>query len=128
MIRLIQRRLIIPRGDTGSFTIPILGQAEDGDVAVFSIFDPLTKTTVCEKHFSVTAEVLESKNLNIVLERDDTVNLKAKKYFWDITMYHTPIYNSDSVLIGGAEINSYYAGFSLPICEIKEVAENVPRA
>jgi len=43
MIRLIQRRLIIPRGDTGSFTIPALKSMQPEDVAVFSIYDPLTK-------------------------------------------------------------------------------------
>jgi hypothetical protein len=49
MIRLIQRRLIIPRGDTGSFTIPTLGDVSNGDVAVFSIYDALTHKTVFEK-------------------------------------------------------------------------------
>ena len=54
MIRLIQRRLIIPRGDTGSFTIPIQGTVEDGDIAVFSIFDPMTHKTILEKEISFT--------------------------------------------------------------------------
>ena len=52
MIRLIKRRLIIPRGDTGSFTIPTLTTVEQGDVAVFSVFDPLTRTTILEKIIS----------------------------------------------------------------------------
>ena len=34
MIRLIQRRLIIPRGDTGSFTIPTQGTVGNNDIAV----------------------------------------------------------------------------------------------
>ena len=53
MIRLIQRRLIIPRGDTGSFTIPTRGTVEEGDVAVFSLYDALTHKTVFEKIFKV---------------------------------------------------------------------------
>jgi len=42
MIRLVQRRLIIPRGDTGIFTIPVLANSNGVGVAVFSIIDPLT--------------------------------------------------------------------------------------
>jgi hypothetical protein len=45
MIRLIQRRLIIPRGDTGSFTIPALMKAAPGTniIAVFSIFNEIER-------------------------------------------------------------------------------------
>lgn len=40
MIRLIQRRLIIPRGDTGSFTIPMLENVSKANtIAIFSIFN-----------------------------------------------------------------------------------------
>ena len=49
MIRLIQRRLIIPQGDTGTFTIPTQGSVSQGDQAVFAIYDNLTHTTVLEK-------------------------------------------------------------------------------
>lgn len=120
MVRLIQRRLIIPRGDTGSFTIPTQGTVEDGDIAVFSIYDPMTKTTVFEKEIPATEEILE-----ISFEHQDTVNLKPKKYVWDIKIYKNPQRDEDGLLIEGEEINSYYAAFSLPICEIKEVAQNV---
>jgi len=44
MIRLINRRLIIPRGDTGTFTVPLIASATAADVAVFTIFDCLTHT------------------------------------------------------------------------------------
>ena len=122
MIRLIQRRLIIPRGDTGSFTIPIQGTVEDGDIAVFSIFDPMTRTTIFEKELEFTG--LE-ENLTIPFTHSDTVNLIPKKYVWDIKIYKNPQRDEESLLIGGDEINSYYAAFSLPVCEIKEVAQNV---
>lgn len=122
MIRLIQRRLIIPRGDTGTFSIPPLAYAKGGDLAVFSIYDPLTKKTVLEKQFSDIGDPLE-----ISLTHEDTVNLEPKKYLWDIKIYTNPQYDEDNILIGGEEINSYYGAFSLPICEIKEVAEDVPR-
>ena len=91
MIRLIQRRLIIPRGDTGSFTIPALKGMQQEDVAVFSIYDPLTKQTVFEKNITM----LEEK-LTVSLSYDDTVNLLPKNYLWDIKVYHGNIkYNED---------------------------------
>lgn len=124
MIRLIQRRLIIPRGDTGSFTVPTLGTVGDGDIAVFSIYDTLTHTTVFEKEITATSDTLTFE-----FSHEDTVNLKPKKYVWDIKIYKNPQYetddNEETKLVGGDEINSYYAAFSLPICEIREVAQNV---
>jgi hypothetical protein len=120
MIRLIQRRLIIPRGDTGSFTIPTQGTVEEGDIAVFSIYDPMTRTTVFEKEIPATEEIL-----TIPFEHTDTVGLESKKYLWDIKIYKNPQRDEDGLLIGGDEINSYYAAFSLPVCEIREVAQNV---
>lgn len=125
MIRMIQRRLVIPRGDTGSFSVPFNVAIAAGDVAVFSIYDPLTRKTVFEKEITLTGE---EEQLVIPFEHGDTVNLAPRKYNWDIKIYSAPERDQDDILIGGAEINSYYAAFSLPICEIKEVAENVPRS
>ena len=124
MIRLIQRRLIIPRGDTGSFTIPTQEPVGNNDIAIFSLYDPLTKKTVFEKQVPATNQTI---TINFVHE--DTVNLTPKKYLWDIKIYKNPIYkiedNEKTRLVGGEEIHSYYAAFSLPICEIREVAQNV---
>ena len=120
MIRLIQRRLIIPRGDTGSFTIRTLGTVGEGDIAVFSIYDPMIHSTVFEKEVSATNETI-----TISFEHEDTVKLECKKYLWDIKIYKNPQRDEDGLLINGDEINSYYAAFSLPVCEIKEVAQNV---
>ncbi len=124
MIRMVQRRLIIPRGDTGSFSIPLLTGVAAGDVAVFSIYDTLTHSTVFEKEIILDGT---EEQLVIPFVHQDTVNLQAKKYVWDIKIYNSPVRDEDGILIDGAEINSYYASFSLPVCEIKEVAENVPR-
>lgn len=121
MIRLIRRRLIIPRGDTGIFTIPTQGTVEDGDIAVFSLYDPLTRTTVLEKIINATNETL-----SFAFSYDDTVNLIPKRYLWDIKLYRGPKYDEEGKIIGGDEIDSYYAAFSLPVCEIKEVPQNVP--
>ena len=99
MIRLIKRRLIVPRGDTGSFTIPTLTTVEEGD---------LTEDTI-----------------TVYFTYNDTVNLKAGKYFWDIKLYLGPKYDEDNKLCGGDEVHSYYAGFELPIFEVREITQNV---
>lgn len=117
MIRLIQRRLIIPRGDTGSFSIPTLGIIDEGDIAIFGIFDPLTHKTVVLKSIYAT-----QTSLTFTLKMEDTIDLEPKKYNWDISIYHKPKFAEDGELIGAEEINSYYSAYKLPICEIKEAA------
>lgn len=122
MIRVIQRRIIIPRGDTGSFTIPTPIEVREGDKAVFSVYNKLNHTTVLEKIIDAT-----EGTITVPFEHNDTVNIPAGKYLWDIKIYSGPIYDEDGLLIGGSAINSYYAAFSLPVFEVREVAENVPR-
>ena len=109
MIRLIQRRLIIPRGDTGSFSIPALKSSTD-NIAVFTIFDELTHTKMFQKTVSTEGDVI-----TIAFTHSDTVNLKPGKYVWDVKYYSNPEYIDDE-LVNGEEIDSYYAGFSLPVC------------
>lgn len=123
MIRLIGRRLIIPRGDTGNFTIPTQGTVENGDIAIFSIYDPLTQTTVCEKVIQATAETL-----SFTFAHEDTVGIEpSERYQWDIKIYHNPQYDENHNLISGDEIDSYYAAFGkeMPKCVIKQVAQHV---
>lgn len=120
MIRLIRRRLIIPRGDTGTFSIPMRAQMSESDVAIFSIFDPLTHKNLLEKKAEQS-----SNTLIFTFSQEDTVNLAPRRYLWDVTIYTDPVYDEDGILIDGAEINSYYAAFSLPVCEIREVTHNV---
>jgi hypothetical protein len=124
MIRLTHRRLIIPKGDTGTFSVPLLYPINNGDLAVFSIFDPLTKITVRNINIPLNGE---EEYIEIPLIREDTINLEPKKYFWDIRIYNNPEYDEENLLVNGEQINSYYGGFSLPICEIKEVAEDAHR-
>jgi len=87
MIRLIQRKLIIPQGDTGTFTIPTQGSVSEGDVAIFSIYDTLTHTTVLEKEINATQETL---TFNFTTE--DTLKIEPDdkevggRYRWDITI------------------------------------------
>lgn len=119
MIRMIQRRLIIPRGDTGSFSIPYLKTINAGDVAVFTIFDIRTKTKLYQKLIAA-----EGDTLNIAFSHNDTVNLKPGKYLWDIKFYTNPQFVDDE-LVNGDEIDSYYAGFTLPECEIRETGDTL---
>lgn len=127
MIRLIGRRLIIPRGDTGSFTIPIQGTVEVGDLAFLSIYDPLTKKTICEIKLTITQQIIAAEALTFMFTHQDTVNIEpSDRYEWDIKIYYGPQYDNGE-LIGATEINSYYAAFgkSMPKCVIKQVAQDV---
>lgn len=125
MIRVIQRRLIIPRGDTGTFTLPLLPGTEQGDIAVFSIYDPLKKEVIYQRQYPITEE-----ELNIPFEHEDTLEIEpSNRYEWDVKIYKTPVYadsadTSDpkTIPINGTSIDSYYSAFSLPICEIREFA------
>lgn len=119
MIRLIQRKLIIPRGDTGTFSVPVLSTSNTGDVAVFTIFDTLTRSKVYQKQVETTDSVL-----TIRFEHEDTVNLPAGKFVWDIKFYQNPVF-IDGELVSGNEVDSYYAAYSLPECEIRMTGDNL---
>lgn len=115
MIRVVQRRLIIPRGDTGNFTLPLLPGAEQGDVAVFSIYDPLMQEIVLQKK----VEIMDEDLLTFNFVRADTYDLEpSRRYEWDVRIYHNPVYDEDGELINGESIDSYYSAFKLPACEI----------
>ena len=118
MIRLVQRNLIIPRGDTGSFAIPQL-QSMENNIAIFTIFDPLTRTKVFEKRAQPNKDVLE-----VSFTHFDTVNLPVGKYKWDIKFYKNPTILNDE-LVDGEEVNSYYSAFSLPDCEIRQTGDQL---
>lgn len=117
MIRVVQRRLIIPRGDTGTFTLPILPGTESEDVAVFSIYDPLHKEVIFQKLCTQ-----EDNGFTVNFTHEDTVKLEpSNSYAWDVKVYHNPEYENESIIpVSGEIINSYYAAFSLPTCEVRE--------
>lgn len=119
MIRIIGRRLIIPKGDTGFFSLPNCGVYDKKDIAVFSVKDPLTRKTIIEKIVDASGD-----GLLIEFKKEDTAKLEAGEYFWDVKIYNDPIYDEDGVLIDAAEINSYYSAFEEPLLIIKEVAKN----
>ena len=118
-MRMIGTRIILPKGDTGFFTLPTRGKVNKGDIAVFSVKNPLTQTTVLEKYFDASED-----HLLIRFEHEDTKELDTGKYLWDIKIYRSPIYDEDGLLIDAIDIDSYYSAFSQPQLIIKEVAKN----
>ena len=71
-------------------------------------------TTILEKEIVATNDTL-----TIPFVYEDTINLRPGKYLWDIKIYIGPQYDLEGKLIGGNEIHSYYAGYKLPIFEVR---------
>lgn len=126
MIRLIQRRLIIPQGDTGTFTIPIQGTMDEHAEAWISIYDNLTHKTVLEKQMTVTNE----NTLQYVFQTEDTVNIepddRGSRYSWDITILRG-VERDENGMVHCDSVDSYYAAFELPPCVIKRVTRDVQK-
>ena len=117
MIRLVQRRLIIPQGDTGTFTIPTLGTVENGDLAVLTIYDPMKNEILIQKTIAATEE-----SLTFEFAHNDTKDIEPAyppRYQWDIKIYRNPTV-TDGKIIDADEVDSYYAAFAQPpICDIR---------
>ena len=112
MIRLVYRKLTIPRGDSGSFTIPLLENISPANaIAVLSIFD--ANNRIFQKEYSINNKIIECS-----FESEETNTFPIGSYNWDIKIYTNPQYNSKGLLINGDEVHSYYAAFELPRCEI----------
>lgn len=118
MIRMIGTRLMIPKGDTGFFSLPNRGLCSSGDVAVFSVIDRITQSTVIEKQIDASGS-----HLLFELKQEDTAKLSAGKYYWDVKIYRDPEYDEDGILINAFEIDSYYSAYEQPLLIIKEVAK-----
>lgn len=137
MIRLVGRRLIIPQGDTGSFTIPTQGTVSIGDEAILSIYDLLLHKTIKEKKIEVTAENLSSCtetltfnfDMQDTLTADDGTEIEAddrgNRYAWDVTIIRNPLYDENNEFVHADDIDSYYSAFGLPACVIKRVTRHV---
>ena len=119
MIRLVQKRLIIPRGDTGILSLPAINTAGKDNCAVFTIIDPQTNTLVTEKRIDNVTDTIE-----ISLTHEDTVNLPIGRFLWDIKFYNNPVFE-DGKLVSGEEIDSYYAAYKMPECEIRQTGDKL---
>lgn len=118
MVRIIGTRIIIPKGDTGSFSLP--RQETNTNYAKFIVQDPLTLENVIEKEIT-----LVDNYFVVDLTSEDTRELPAKKYFWDIKSYYEPSFDEDGILVDALEIHSYYSAFKHPLFIIKEVIKDV---
>lgn len=118
MIRLVQRRLIIPRGDTGSFSLPVLPNLNTGNAAVFTIMDLMRQKKIYQKQITD----IDGDTFTVRFEHEDTVNMPVGKYYWDIKFYQNPVI-ADNIVIDGDEIDSYYAAFTLPECEVRQTGD-----
>ena len=104
MIRIIGNRIMIAKGDTGYFSIPnIYVEDNEQDIAVLTVYDKLYKTKVIEKIVYANKDLL-----TFSFASADTLKLEPRTYYWDITVYHHPVYDEDGFPIAGAIVNSYY--------------------
>ena len=122
MIRLVGKKLIIPRGDTGSFSVPLVTTFDPSDKAIFSILDEKTQKVIQRIECVISEEAL-----TVNFTHYDTVNLPIGKYYWDIKSYKNPEI-VDGELVNGTEVDSYYAAYSLPVCEIRQTGDKLLNA
>ena len=122
MIRLVGKKLIIPRGDTGSFSVPLVTTFDPSDMAIFSILDEKTQKVIRRIECVISEEAL-----TVNFTHYDTVNLPIGKYYWDIKSYKNPEI-VDGELVNGTEVDSYYAAYSLPVCEIRQTGDKLLNA
>lgn len=124
MIRLVQRRLIIPQGDTGTFKIPLQGTMELNDKAILAIYDNLMHKVVLEKEMTI-----EDTILSYTFKTEDTKDIepddRGYRYSWDIILMRTPV--EENGIITYTDVDSYYAAFKLPPCVIKRVTYDVQK-
>ena len=81
--------------------------------------DARTNTNVLQKEC-----IYENGNLTIEFTHNDTVNKIPGKYYWDIKIYKNAEF-LEGKLINGTEIDSYYAEYHLPICEIRQTGDEM---
>ena len=113
MIRMIARKLLLPRGDTGNFTISLLAShTSQNTVAIFSILNLITNEIIYQDE-----AIIEDRTVRVNFTHEQTKNLPLGQYVWDIKVYTNPEYKNNK-LINGETVDSYYAGFSYPVCEI----------
>ena len=116
MIRLIARRLILPRGDSGELAVPLLASGattqETTKIAIFSILDLIGNKIIYQDKATIDGDIVK-----VIFTHDKTKDLPLGQYVWDIKVYTNPRYNG-SKLIDGDTVDSYYAGFTYPVCEI----------
>lgn len=103
MIRIIGKRLIMAKGDTGKIVLPNISNYNQYAVAVLTVYDPLYRTKVIEKITRANEEFL-----SFSFDAVDTQQLEPRSYNWDVTIYLKPLFDEDGFPIDGEEVHSYY--------------------
>lgn len=120
MIRTIGTRVILPKGDSGSFRLPVKSDYNSGNsIAVFSVYDKLTRKTIIEKEFPVG----DDSFVYINLSHKDSADIEVGKYWWDVKIYYLPKRDEDGKLIDAMQIDSIYATHRMATFIISEVGK-----
>lgn len=120
MLRVIGNKVIMPERDTGIFALPLYKRFRNkNSIAIFSIYDPMFQKTIFEKK-----AIIMGDKVIVDLSSDDTKDLVAGDYKWDVKLYYMPRYDEDKNLIGAEQIDSYYSAYRLPSFIIKEVGKS----
>lgn len=117
MVRVIYPADIIwPRGDTGFVRIHVPYHVDEGDIALFLIYDQAKQNIMAQQ-----IVLLEQDFVTISLGQDLAWRLMPGHYYWDVKLYHDPEYDEDGVVKSAKTINSLYGAFKLPRFEVTEV-------
>lgn len=121
MLRTIGTRIILPKGDTGSFRLPVKQDYNSSNsIAVFSVYDKLTRKTIIEKEFTIA----DDGYVYINLSHADSVNAQVGKYWWDVKIYYLPKRDEEGNLIDALQIDSIYSSHHMATFIIAEVGKN----
>lgn len=121
MLRLIGSRIMLPKGDSGSFRLPVKAEVvASNTIAVFSVFDKLTRKTILEKQF----EVMDDGFVYVSIDHNDTKDLPVGKYYWDVKTYYMPKFDEDGKLIDALQIDSIYSTHHMATFLIMEVGKD----
>lgn len=117
MVRIVYPSDIIwPRGDTGAVQIHVPYHVDEGDIALLLIYDRMKQQIIAQQIVQ-----LEQDMVTLSLGQDLAWRLMPGRYYWDVKLYHDPVYDSNGVVVGAKTIDSLYGAFKLPRFEVTEV-------
>ena len=117
MVRVNGRADVVwPRGDTGSIQIHVPYHVDEGDISLFLVFDRFTRKVLAEQ-----VVILEDDYVTVPFGQELAWRLMPGKYFWDVKLYHDPIYDDEGRVMGALTIDSIYGAFKQPSLTVTEV-------
>ena len=116
------KSIIIPRGDTGVFTVSITGEIQPDAVPIFAVSNSFGHTYIA-KQCDISDGVV-----TVALDNADTKNISGGEYNWDIRLVtrrnadnNDDIYASNDIVA----IDSIFSANGLPKFIVTEVPVNV---